>query len=112
MASTRQNKVSRLLQKELGDIFQREGKGIFQGKMVTVTNLRITSDLGQARIFLSIFPALDKVEFENIIQSHSGHIRHELGNRIRHQLRSVPELNFFLDDSLDYIDNIDKLLKD
>ena len=110
MASTRQNKVSRLLQKELGDIFQREGKRIFSGKMITVTNVRITSDLGQARIFLSIFPSLEKTDFEKNMQDHSGHIRHELGNRIRHQLRAVPELHFFLDDSLDYLDNIDKLL--
>jgi len=112
MASTRQNKVSRLLQKELGDIFQREGKGIFPGKMVTVTSVRITSDLGQARIFLSIFPSLEKDDFEKILEHKSGHLRHELGNRIRHQLRSVPELDFFLDDSLDYIDNIDKLLNE
>ena len=112
MASTRQNKVSRLLQKELGDIFQREGKGMLPGKMITVTNVRITSDLGQARIFLSIFPALEKDDFEKILEEKSGHIRYELGNRIRHQLRSVPELHFFLDDSLDYIDNIDKLLNE
>lgn len=112
MASTRQNKVSRLLQKELGDIFQREGKGMFAGKLITVTSVRITSDLGQARIFLSIFPTMGKEDFENTLQSHSGHIRHELGNRIRHQLRSVPELHFFLDDSLDYIDTIDKLLNE
>jgi ribosome-binding factor A len=112
MVSTRQNKVSRLLQKELGDIFQREGKSIFSGKMITVTDVRITSDLGQARIFMSIFPSLEKADFEKILQDHSGHIRHELGNRIRHQLRSVPELHFFMDDSLDYLDNIDKLLKE
>ena len=110
MATTRQNKVSRLLQKELGDILQREGKSLFAGKMVTVTTVRITSDLGQARIFLSIFPALKKEDFEKILEKKSGHLRHELGNRIRHQLRSVPELHFFLDDSLDYIDNIDRLL--
>ena len=111
MATTRQNKVSRLLQKELGDIFQREGNGIFSRKMVTVTTVRITPDLGQARIFLSIFPSLEKGDFEKTLKKNSGHIRGELGNRIRHQLRSVPELHFFLDDSLDYIDNIDKLLK-
>jgi ribosome-binding factor A len=111
MPTTRQNKVSRLIQKELGDIFQREGNGMFSGKMITVTAVRITSDLGQARIFLSIFPSPQKKDFENILQEHSNHIRHELGNRIRYQLRSIPELHFFLDDSLDYIDNIDRLLK-
>ena len=112
MASTRQNKVSRLLQKELGDIFQREGKGMFPGKMITVTSVRVTSDLGQARIFLSIFPTIVKDDFEKILEHKSGQIRYELGNQIRHQLRAVPELVFFLDDSLDYIDNIDKLLKE
>ena len=111
MATTRQNKVSRLLQKELGNFFQREGNGMFSGKMITVTNVRMTPDLGQARIFLSIFPSLEKEDFNRKLQENSGHIRHELGNRIRHQLRSVPELHFFMDDSLDYIDNIDRLLK-
>ena len=111
MATTRQNKVSRLLQKELGEIFQREGSGMFSGKMITVTTVRITPDFGQARIFLSIFPSTEKEDFEKALQNKGAHIRHELGNRIRHQLRSVPELHFFLDDSLDYIDNIDDLLK-
>ncbi|MFC2080794.1 30S ribosome-binding factor RbfA [Bacteroidota bacterium] len=111
MATTRQNKVSRLLLKELGDILQRERNSMFTGKMVTVTNVRITSDLGQARVFLSIFPAVDKEEFLETMEEKAGYLRYELGNRIRHQLRSVPELNFFLDDSLDYIDNIDRLLK-
>ncbi len=111
MTSTRQHKVSRLLQKELGDIFQREGNSIFAGKLITVTAVRITPDLAQARVFLSIFPAADGKKFKQTIEEHSHHIRHELGNRIRHQLRLVPELRFFLDDSLDYIDNIDRLLK-
>lgn len=111
MTSTRQYKVSRLLQKELGHIFQREGNIIFSGKMITVTEVRITPDLGQARVFLSIFPAAEKALFDKKMEDHSPHIRHELGMRIRHQLRMVPELKFFLDDSLDYIENIDRLLK-
>ena len=112
MATTRQNKVSRMLQKEMGDIFQREGNSMFPGKMTTVTRVEVTSDLGQARIFLSVFPAAEKEDFEKTFQNRGSHIRHELGNRIRHQLRAVPELNFFLDDSLDYLDNIDRLLKE
>jgi ribosome-binding factor A len=111
MTSTRQYKVSRLLQKELGDIFQREGKSIFKGKMITVTEVRITPDFGQARVFLSIFPAVEKDLFNKTMGEHSQHIRHELAIRIRHQLRMVPELQFFLDDSLDHIENIDRLLK-
>ena len=112
MATTRQNKVSRLLQKELGEIFQREGRDILSGKMISVTNVRVTSDLSQARIFLSVFPALEKADFTTALEQKSGHLRYELGNRIKHQLRIVPELSFFLDDSLDYLDNIDKLLKE
>jgi ribosome-binding factor A len=111
MTSTRQYKVSRLLQKELGQVFQREGNSIFTGKMITVTEVRITPDLGQAKVFLSIFPAAEKAIFDKIMGQHTQHIRHELGMRIRHQLRVVPELQFFLDDSLDYIENIDRLLK-
>ena len=111
MTSTRQYKVSRLLQKELGVIFQREGNSIFAGKMITVTEVRITPDLGQARVFLSIFPATEKALFDKTMGEHTQHIRHELAMRIRHQLRMVPELKFFLDDSLDYIENIDRLLK-
>ena len=99
-----------MLQKELGDIFQRIT--LFPGQLATVTRVEITPDLGQARIFLSVFPSPEKKNFENTLESHGSHIRHELGNRIRHQLRAVPELNFFLDDSLDYIDNIDRLLND
>ena len=111
MTSTRQYKVSRLLQKELGHVFQREGNSIFKGKMITVTEVRITADLGQARVFLSIFPATEKALFDKTMGEHTQHIRHELAMRIRHQLRMVPELKFFLDDSLDYIENIDRLLK-
>lgn len=111
MTSTRQYKVSRLLQKELGHVFQREGNSIFAGKMITVTEVRITADLGQARVFLSIFPATEKALFDKTMGEHTQHIRHELAMRIRHQLRMVPELKFFLDDSLDYIENIDRLLK-
>ena len=112
MATNRQNKVSRMLHKELGDIFLREAGDMFSGKLTTVTRVEITSDLGQARIFLSVFPAVEKEDFKKILQDKGSHIRHELGNRIRYQLRSVPELNFFLDDSLDYLENIDRLLNE
>ena len=111
MASTRQNKVSRMLQRELGDVYQRRGNDMFGGKMVTVTEVRITPDLGQARVYLSIFPPPSKEDFNRVTGENASLIRRELGNRIRHQMRSVPELQFILDDSLDYIENIDRLLK-
>ncbi len=112
MPSTRQNKVSRMLQKEMGDIFQHEVKGMFPGKIATVTRVEISPDLGQARIYLSVFPAMGNEDFEELMQKKTSHIRYELGNRIRHQLRIIPVLSFFLDDSLDYIDNIEKLLNE
>ena len=110
MASTRQNKVSRMLQKELGDVYQREGRNMFSGKMITVTEVRVTPNLGMARVYLSIFPPPSKNDFNRITDANAGRIRRELGNRIRHQMRSIPELQFILDDSLDHIENIDRLL--
>jgi len=111
MSSTRQNKIERLLQRDLGDIFQKGTSTLFKGKMVTVTSVRISPDLSVARVYLSLFPVEDKKEFIKYISSIEGQIRFDLGKRVRHQLRKIPELAFFVDDSLDYIDNIDKLLK-
>ncbi len=111
MEGTRLNKVARLLQKDLGDIFQKEGTTIFRGKMITVTSVRVSPDLGVARVYISIFPTEKKEDVLLAVKEHTRQIRHELAQRVRHQLRIIPELTFFLDDSLDYIENIDKLLK-
>ena len=111
MSSTRQNKIERLLQKDLGDIFQKGTNTLFKGKMITVTTVRVSPDLSSARVYLSLFPVKDKKEFIDYINSVEGQIRFDLGKRIRHQLRKVPGLKFFVDDSLDYIENIDNLLK-
>jgi ribosome-binding factor A len=109
--SVRQNKIARLLQKELAEIFQKESKNLFNGKIITVTVVRITADLNMARVYLSIFPMKENEDFDLIVNQNIRIIRNYLGKRIRHQLRSVPELVFYHDDSLDYIDNINKLLK-
>lgn len=110
MSSTRQNKIERLLQRDLGDIFQKGTSTLFKGKMVTVTAVRISPDLSIAKVYLSLFPVDDKQEFIDYINSLEGQIRYDLGKRVRHQLRVVPALSFFVDDSLDYIENIDKLI--
>ncbi len=110
MESTRQHKVSRLIQKELAEYFQREGRSFFSNKMITVTVVRVTSDLSIARVYLSIFPAEKDEKVLEVVTDQSKKIRSELAKKIRHQLRKVPELTFFLDDSIDYADNIDKLL--
>jgi len=112
MTTTRQHKVSRLLQKELGDFFQKNGSGITGGKMVTVTVVRISPDLGLARVYVSIFPGGELEQALKTISDRAGHVRSEMGNRLRNQLRHIPEFVFYLDDSLDYIDRIDNLLHD
>ncbi len=111
MDSVRQNKIARLLQKELAQIFQKESKNLFNGKLITVTVVRITADLTIARVYLSIFPLKENEDFDSIVNQNIKTVRNYLGKRIRHQVRSVPELVFYRDDSLDYIDNINRLLK-
>ncbi|MBS3774748.1 MAG: 30S ribosome-binding factor RbfA [Bacteroidales bacterium] len=110
MATTKQKKVARLVQKELGDIFQKKSRSHFDGKMITVTVVRISPDLLIAKAYLSIYPSQNNEKTLDLVKQYSSEIRYELGNRIRHQVRRIPELNFFIDDSLDYIDNIDRLL--
>lgn len=110
MESTRQNKVARLLQKDLSEIFQKAEKEITQGKMVTVTVVRMSPDLSVAKIYLSIFPSDNSLGFKENLQSHVKGIRLELGRRVRNQLRIVPELIFYIDDSLEYASRIDQLL--
>jgi ribosome-binding factor A len=111
MESTRQKKVSRLIQKELADIFLRNNKELAPGKLVSITIVRVSPDLSFAKVFLSIFPSTNQNEVLNTYKEHIPKIRFELGQKVRTQLRIVPEIAFFIDDSLDYIDNIDKLLK-
>jgi ribosome-binding factor A len=111
MESTRQKKVSRLIQKELADIFLRKNNEFAPGKLVSITIVRVSPDLSFAKVFLSVFPSANQDEVVNGIKDHTAKIRFELGQKVRTQLRIVPEIAFFIDDSLDYIDKIDKLLK-
>lgn len=111
MESTRQKKVARLVQKELADIFLRKNNEIAHGKLVSVTLVRVSPDLSLAKVFLSVFPSANREEVLNSVKEHSHKFRYELGQKVRNQLRIVPEIAFFIDDSYDYIDNIDKLLK-
>lgn len=111
MDSTRQNKISRLIQKELSDIFLRMTKEM-RGVMVSVSVVRVSPDLGIVKAYLSIFPSEKAAEIIEHLTNNTKAIRFELGNRVRHQLRIIPELRFYQDDSLDYIEHIDQLLKD
>jgi ribosome-binding factor A len=111
MESTRQKKVSRLVQKELADIFLKRGNEFGHGKLVSITRVRISPDLSFAKVYISIFPATNQEEVLKSLQEHSSKIRFDLGHKVRTQLRIVPDIAFHIDDSLDYIDKIDKLLK-
>lgn len=109
METTRQQKISRLIQKELSDIFQRQTQAT-HGVLVSVSAVRISPDLSIARGYLSIFPSERSTEILRNINDNARQIRYELGTRVRHQLRIIPELKFFIDDSLDYLEHIDELL--
>lgn len=110
METTRQNKIARLIQKELSEMFMLQTKGM-HGTLVSVSVVRISPDMSVARVYLSIFPSEKAEELIKNINANMKTIRFELGKRVRFQLRIIPELKFFIDDSLDYIDKIDSLLK-
>ncbi len=110
MESTRQKKVSRLLQKELAEIFLKRGNEFAHGKLISITRVRVSPDLSFAKVYISIFPTENQTVTFSSIQDHTSKIRYELGQKIRTQLRIVPDIVFLIDDSLDYIDKIDKLL--
>ncbi|MBS5109083.1 MAG: 30S ribosome-binding factor RbfA [Phocaeicola vulgatus] len=101
METTRQNKISRLIQKELSEIFLLQTKSM-NGVLVSVSAVRISPDMSIARVYLSVFPSERSQEIVKNINDNMKSIRYELGTRVRHQLRIIPELKFFVDDSLDY----------
>ena len=110
MESTRQAKIARLLQKELSEIFRLQTAKT-HGTLVSVSAVRVSPDLSIARAYLSVFPSAKAPEMIESINKSAKTIRYELAKRVRFQLRKTPELAFYLDDSLDYIENIDNLLK-
>ena len=110
METTRQSKISRLLQKDLSDIFLNETRKT-HGVLISVSVVRVSPDLSVAKVYLSIFPSEKAQEILDSIRLNARNIRYEVAQRIRFHLRTTPELSFFLDDSLDYIENIDMLLK-
>ena len=110
MQETRQNKIARLLQKELSLIFQQQTRAT-HGVMISVTRTKISPDLSICTAYLSVFPSEKGEEILANINANSKQIRYELGTRVRNQMRIIPELRFFIDDSLDYIEHINELLK-
>ena len=110
MQETRQNKIARLLQKELSLIFQQQTRAT-HGVMISVTRTKISPDLSICTAYLSVFPSEKGEEILANINANTKQIRYELGTRVKNQMRIIPELRFFIDDSLDYIEHIDELLK-
>jgi ribosome-binding factor A len=109
MDTTRQNKINRMLQKELSEIFLVQTKSM-HGVLVTVSQVRVSPDLSTARVYLSIFPKENNEAILKNVQDSARSLRYELAGRLRFQLRKMPELTFFPDDSLDYAENIDAIL--
>ena len=113
MDSIRQQKVNSILQRELATLFQRNSRTLFHGAMISVTVVRVSPDMSHARVYISIFaPGKDRNEIMNDVKFHTSHLRGLLGREVGKQLRIVPELTFYLDDSLDYAENINRLLND
>ncbi len=111
MESKRQQKFSRLILKDLGDIFQRDKMGIFSNTFVTIADVKITPDLSLARVYVSIFSPDKEAIFERI-NNHKSEIRRELGNKIGKQVRIVPDLEFFIDEVEERAARIDKIISD
>lgn len=112
MESKRQQKVGRQIQKDLGDIFQKEAKHLISGSFITITAVRMTPDLGIARAYISFLPDKNKRILLEGIQENTRFIRQKLGERVRHQLRIVPDLQFYLDDTAEYAAKMDALFAD
>jgi ribosome-binding factor A len=108
----RQKQVAGLLNKELSDIFVRMGLNMMDGGMVSISGVKITPDLFDARIYLSFFKVKNSDAALNKIQEQSHEIKRELTSRVRHQLRSMPKLTFYIDDTLDYVDKMEELFKE
>lgn len=108
----RQNKVARLIQKDLSDMLQKTARDWFPGTLISVTSVRVSPDFGLAKVYISVFPTPRGEEILGRLNKANKEIRYQLGQRVKHQMRKVPEIAMYIDDSLDYIENIDSLLKE
>jgi ribosome-binding factor A len=111
MQSRRQERFARLIQKELGLYFVNEGKKIFGNLIISVTQVAVSPDLGYAKIYLSFLNEKDHDKALETVRNHAGEIKRFFGLKIRNEVRKIPEIHFFYDDTLDYMEKIDVLLK-
>jgi ribosome-binding factor A len=109
--SKRQKQVSRLILEELSDIFHREGLNILEGGMITISSVKLTPDLLEAKVYLSFFNIGDKSRMLELVREKRHEIKKQLASRVRHQLRRIPEVEYFLDDTLDYVFKMEELFK-
>lgn len=110
MNNTRQQKIARLIQKELSEMFLAQTK-LTKGVIVSVSGVKVSSDLQIASVYLSVFPSAGGAEIVKNVNDNVKALRFDFAQRVRYQLRVIPELRFFLDDSMDYLEHIDELLK-
>ncbi|MDX1829507.1 MAG: 30S ribosome-binding factor RbfA [Lutibacter sp.] len=111
METNRQKKIAGVLQKDLADVLQRAAHDGMKGVIISVTKVHVTSDLSQAKVYLSVFPQLKRDIILKGVKENASSIRYEMAKRTRNQLRRMPDLSFYIDDSLDYIEDIDSALK-
>jgi ribosome-binding factor A len=109
MESKRQQKFAGVIQQDLAAIFQREGMSLLPNTMITITKVRVTPDLALARVFLSFFNTANTQLALNTIKAHASEIRYKLGARIKDQVRIIPQLEFFVDDTSEYVERMDKI---
>ncbi|ANW96927.1 ribosome-binding factor A [Wenyingzhuangia fucanilytica] len=109
--TNRQKKIAGVIQKDLAEVLQADARNGLRGVIISVSKVSVTADLGQAKAYLSVFPSEKREEIIKAVNANVVGIRHELAQRTKHQLRRMPNLLFFGDDSLDYIENIDDSLK-
>jgi ribosome-binding factor A len=107
----RQKQIGGLIQEELNKIFQRFGLNMIDGGMVSISSVKITPDLLEARVYLSFFQVADAMKALKKIQEKAGEIKRELGNQVRQQLRRIPEVKYFMDDTLDHVFRMEEIFK-
>tara|TARA_B100000579_G_C22507755_1_gene700013 strand:- start:179 stop:520 length:342 start_codon:yes stop_codon:yes gene_type:complete len=112
MESQRQKKVARLIQKDLSTIFLQESKQYYKGVMITITHVFVSKDLSLAKVYLSLFPEKEKSTIFKDIKSKANNIKHQLSVLLKNQMRKTPDLNFYIDNSFDHYETINKILKD
>jgi len=111
METNRQKKIAGVLQKDLAEVLQNAARDGMKGVIISVTKVQVTTDLSQAKVYLSVFPQLKREIILKGVQENSSMIRYEMAKRTKDQLRRMPELSFYIDDSLDYIEDIDSALQ-